>query len=64
MESVAPGKITYRDLVEADLPILHEWLSRPHVAEWQDAQGAILGARGRVITLYSVATGSEVRTTW
>lgn len=26
--------ITFRPLTLADLPRLHEWLSRPHVAEW------------------------------
>ncbi|MDY7225041.1 GNAT family N-acetyltransferase [Hyalangium rubrum] len=26
--------ITFRALSEADLPLLHDWLSRPHVAEW------------------------------
>lgn len=25
---------TFRPLVAADLPMLHEWLGRPHVAEW------------------------------
>lgn len=25
---------TFRQLVRADLPMLHEWLQRPHVAEW------------------------------
>jgi aminoglycoside 6'-N-acetyltransferase Ib len=26
--------LTFRPLASADLPMLHEWLSRPHVAEW------------------------------
>ena len=26
--------ITYRPLAAHDLPMLHEWLARPHVAEW------------------------------
>ena len=26
--------ITFRPLAASDLPILHEWLQRPHVAEW------------------------------
>ena len=25
---------TFRPLEHADLPLLHEWLNRPHVAEW------------------------------
>ena len=30
----AEAKISFRPLQEADLPLLHEWLHRPHVAEW------------------------------
>lgn len=26
--------ITFRPLREADLPLLHDWIQRPHVAEW------------------------------
>jgi RimJ/RimL family protein N-acetyltransferase len=26
--------LTFRPLTSADLPLLHEWLSRPHVARW------------------------------
>lgn len=26
--------ITFRPMTTADLPMLHEWLQRPHVAEW------------------------------
>ena len=26
--------ITFRPLCEADLPILHDWIHRPHVARW------------------------------
>ena len=26
--------ITFRQLTAADFPVLHEWLQRPHVAEW------------------------------
>ena len=28
------GAITFRPLTTDDLPMLHEWLARPHVAEW------------------------------
>lgn len=28
----------FRPLTHADLPLLHEWLNRPHVAEWWDEQ--------------------------
>jgi aminoglycoside 6'-N-acetyltransferase Ib len=27
-------EFTFRPLTDADLPMLHDWLSRPHVAEW------------------------------
>ncbi|MEO7036130.1 MAG: GNAT family N-acetyltransferase [Polyangiaceae bacterium] len=30
---------SFRALAHADLPLLHEWLNRPHVAEWW--QGAV-----------------------
>jgi AacA4 family aminoglycoside N(6')-acetyltransferase len=26
--------LLFRPLTQADLPLLHEWLNRPHVAEW------------------------------
>src|SRR5471030_1567412 len=26
----------FRPLESADIPLLHEWLNRPHVAEWWD----------------------------
>jgi aminoglycoside 6'-N-acetyltransferase-1b len=29
--------LAFRPLTLADLPLLHEWLSRPHVAEWWGA---------------------------
>jgi AacA4 family aminoglycoside N(6')-acetyltransferase len=28
------SKISFRPLTSNDLPLLHEWLGRPHVAEW------------------------------
>jgi RimJ/RimL family protein N-acetyltransferase len=30
----APPVISFRPLTSADLSLLHEWLGRPHVAEW------------------------------
>ena len=30
--------IAFRPLARADLPMLHEWLRRPHVAEWWDGE--------------------------
>jgi len=29
-----PPAIDFSPLTDADLPLLHDWLSRPHVAEW------------------------------
>ena len=31
-------KFSFRPLAHADLPLLHEWLNRAHVAEWWDEQ--------------------------
>lgn len=31
-----PSEIAFRPLTPGDLPMLHDWLSRPHVAEWWD----------------------------
>ena len=33
-----PPTITFRPLAARDLPMLHEWLARPHVAEWWGEQ--------------------------
>jgi RimJ/RimL family protein N-acetyltransferase len=33
--------ITFRPLTRSDLPLLHEWLTRPHVAEWWGEQGSL-----------------------
>ena len=34
MPHATAGKITFDPLREADLPMLEEWLRRPHVVEW------------------------------
>ena len=34
MSDRQPLHFEFRPLVEADLPCLHEWIGRPHVAEW------------------------------
>lgn len=34
MTDITPGVFTFRPLLEADLPLLHEWIRRPHVAQW------------------------------
>jgi aminoglycoside 6'-N-acetyltransferase-1b len=33
MQDAAPA-VSFRPLVEADLPLLHEWIQRPHLIEW------------------------------
>lgn len=38
---IPPIAITFRPLVEADLPLLHEWVSRPHVAAWWGSPSSI-----------------------
>jgi RimJ/RimL family protein N-acetyltransferase len=34
VKAKTPHTISFRPLAERDLPLLHVWLSRPHVAEW------------------------------
>lgn len=29
-----PAMVTFKPLALNDLPLLHEWLRRPHVAQW------------------------------
>jgi RimJ/RimL family protein N-acetyltransferase len=36
MVTALPSVVVFRPLTPADLPMLHEWLGRPHVAEWWD----------------------------
>lgn len=37
MSPIDPAAILFRALRMEDLPVLHEWLHRPHVAEWWQA---------------------------
>ena len=37
------SRFEFRPLADADLPMLHEWLSRPHVAEWWGAPSSFSG---------------------
>ena len=39
--NVATAVIAFRPLTHHDLPMLHEWLSRPHVAEWWGEPGSL-----------------------
>lgn len=36
MPSALPS-IGFRRVIHADVPMLHEWINRPHVAEWWDS---------------------------
>ena len=36
-----PPEFTFRPLTHADLPLLHEWLNRPHVAEWWEGASSL-----------------------
>ena len=38
------GKITFRPMREQDLPMLQEWIGRPHVREWWAGDDADIGA--------------------
>lgn len=35
-----PAQVTLRPLVAADLPMLHDWLNRPHLVEWWGGEAA------------------------
>jgi RimJ/RimL family protein N-acetyltransferase len=35
--------VSFRPLAQADLPLLHEWLHRPHVAEWWSQPPTLAG---------------------
>jgi len=32
--------VKFRPMIETDVPLLHEWIQRPHVAEWWGGRGA------------------------
>ena len=34
-----PDNITFRELTEADLPLMQKWLNTPHVSQWRDIDG-------------------------
>ena len=35
---VSKPEFRFRPLARADLPLVHDWINRPHVAEWWDDQ--------------------------
>lgn len=38
---VAPDRIAFTPMTEADLPVLHEWLGREHVTRWWGPQRSL-----------------------
>lgn len=45
-----PSEFSFRAVAEADLPLLQEWLTRPHVAAWWDDPGSIDQLRDDYVT--------------
>jgi aminoglycoside 6'-N-acetyltransferase-1b len=37
----AEPAISFRPLTQADLPLLHQWITRPHVAEWWETPASL-----------------------
>ena len=33
------NKITFKNLTEADMPLMHKWLNAPHVRQWWEVDG-------------------------
>lgn len=48
--SYASDQFTFQPIREQDLPLLREWLLRPHVAEWWGPAGSIDELRGDFVT--------------
>lgn len=36
----APRRVTLRPMTEQDLPMLHDWLNRPHIVQWWGGEAA------------------------
>ena len=51
-----PTALAFRPLGAADLPMLHEWLGRPHVAEWWETPPPSLDD---VIEEYGIRVGAS-----
>jgi len=49
-------RFAFRPLTHADLPLLHEWLNRPHVAEWWEGEVSL----EYVASTYGADIGSPV----
>lgn len=64
------ARITFRPLSESDLPMLENWLSRPHVAEWwsptpttaelEEEYGPALAGIGPTQCFMALADGVEI----
>ena len=42
-------KIEYRPLTESDLPMLHQWLNRPHLKRWWRAETTLEEVRDKYL---------------
>ena len=40
MTALHEGDVTLRPLTEQDLPVLHDWLNRPHIVQWWGGEAA------------------------
>lgn len=62
--------ISFGPITDSDLPVLHDWLSRPHVAEWWGAPttlsevaaefGAAINGIGPVQCYFAFADGARI----
>ena len=53
----------FRALTERDLPLLFEWLNRPHVAEWWDGPVSLTAVRETYLPILSTSSrGVRART--
>ena len=50
------SEFSFRPLTHADLPLLHEWLNRPHVADWWEGPVAL----EHVVSTYGADIDSPV----
>lgn len=62
MANITPGVFTFRPLREEDLPLLHDWIQRPHVRQWWgggDAGGSLEDTRAKYLP--RVRNASSIR---
>ena len=46
---MTPASIEFEPLTEADLPLLHYWLNRPHVLEWWTGESSLEEVRAKYL---------------